>query len=201
MLGSFNSGVQDVQCFYVTDDEWDNTVLPAINDINVPGVDDMNILWYWTPATGSGELPYYLIEKTDRTGQFPNNYNHTPDTGGPVTANITAIVDALYPLFEAKRDEWIAQQAEAAAAAAAQAAYVETMVPANMTTLRADRDIRLTNCDWTQLPDCQLSDEEKAKWATYRQRLRDFPSTFSDPYSPADWTDWPVTPESSSFVP
>ena len=24
MLGSFNSGVQDVQCFYVTDDEWDN---------------------------------------------------------------------------------------------------------------------------------------------------------------------------------
>ena len=62
----------------------------------------MNILWYWTPATGSAELPYYLIEKTDRTGQFPNNYNHTPDTGGPVTANITAIVDALYPLFEAK---------------------------------------------------------------------------------------------------
>ena len=59
-----------------------------------------------------------------------------------------------------------------------------------MTTLRADRDIRLTNCDWTQLPDCQLSDEAKANWATYRQRLRDFPSTFSDPYSPADWTDW-----------
>ena len=60
------------------------------------------------------------------------------------------------------------------AAAAAQAAYVETMVPANMTTLRADRDIRLTNCDWTQLPDCQLSDEAKANWGNIQTEIERF---------------------------
>jgi len=39
------------------------------------------------------------------------------------------------------------------------------------------RNERLLECDWTQLPNCQLSDEKKEEWETYRQKLRDLPTS------------------------
>jgi len=35
------------------------------------------------------------------------------------------------------------------------------------------RNIKLTECDWTQGEDSPLSDSKKAEWQTYRQALRD----------------------------
>ena len=54
-------------------------------------------------------------------------------------------------------------------------------------SVRADRDKRLAECDWTQLSDSQV---DKAVWATYRQELRDVPAQAGFPY---DIT-WPVKP-------
>jgi len=45
--------------------------------------------------------------------------------------------------------------------------------------LRLRRNIKLTACDWTQGADSPLSDSKKAEWQTYRQALRDLPSTTS----------------------
>ena len=47
-----------------------------------------------------------------------------------------------------------------------------------MKLLREERDVRLLSTDWTQNPD--VPDATKTKWQTYRQSLRDLPST-SDP--------------------
>lgn len=51
-----------------------------------------------------------------------------------------------------------------------------------MTLLRAQRTQRLADSDYTQLADIQstMDDTTKAKWATYRQALRDFPAKYSD---------------------
>lgn len=38
---------------------------------------------------------------------------------------------------------------------------------------RAERNRRLTACDWTALPDAPLGAAQKAEWAVYRQSLRD----------------------------
>lgn len=46
--------------------------------------------------------------------------------------------------------------------------------------LRADRNEKLSDCDWTQLPDAPLSEEQKELWQEYRQALRDLPETVSD---------------------
>ena len=54
-------------------------------------------------------------------------------------------------------------------------------------SVRADRDKRLAECDWTQLSDSQV---DKAVWATYRQALRDVPAQTGFPY---DIT-WPSKP-------
>jgi len=46
-----------------------------------------------------------------------------------------------------------------------------------MRLLRLERNTRLTACDWTQSRDLTLSND--ADWKTYRQALRDLPSSAS----------------------
>ena len=48
-----------------------------------------------------------------------------------------------------------------------------------MRRLRIHRNKIISLSDWTQGADSPLSDEKKAEWATYRQALRDLPSTAS----------------------
>ena len=55
---------------------------------------------------------------------------------------------------------------------------------------RNKRDILLSESDWTQLTDSQLTDVKKAEWATYRQSLRDVPSQTSFPTT----ITWPTKP-------
>jgi len=60
-----------------------------------------------------------------------------------------------------------------------------------MAQLRATRNALLLACDWTQIADCTIP--KKADWATYRQALRDFPSTVSDARATVAWPrnpDW-----------
>lgn len=54
--------------------------------------------------------------------------------------------------------------------------------------IRYTRDQLLAKSDWTQLPD--VPETLKAKWAVYRQQLRDIPTTFATP----DLVLWPDTP-------
>ena len=56
--------------------------------------------------------------------------------------------------------------------------------------MRQERDILLTQSDWTQMPDSPLSDSKKQEWATYRQALRDFPSD----WVPSDTANFPDQP-------
>jgi hypothetical protein len=56
--------------------------------------------------------------------------------------------------------------------------------------IRATRNQLLKDCDWTQIPDCTIP--KKADWATYRQTLRDLPSTVTEPRT---FTDWPHNPD------
>jgi hypothetical protein len=57
-------------------------------------------------------------------------------------------------------------------------------------SLRANRNQRLSQSDWTQLADAPLTQEQKNAWAAYRQALRDVPSSASTPEEVV----WPPTP-------
>ena len=54
--------------------------------------------------------------------------------------------------------------------------------------VRDDSNKRLSDCDWTQLPDNPLAN--KADWATYRQQLRDVTSQTGFPWE----VTWPTEP-------
>lgn len=56
--------------------------------------------------------------------------------------------------------------------------------------IRTRRDGLLLACDWTQLADAPLTDEQKSHWVSYRQLLRDITGQASFPWSVA----WPRQP-------
>lgn len=55
--------------------------------------------------------------------------------------------------------------------------------------IRAERNRRLRDTDWTQLAD--QPKKVKDKWKKYRAELRDLPNFFDDP----DFVIWPEVPE------
>lgn len=61
----------------------------------------------------------------------------------------------------------------------------------NWNTIREIRDHLLKNCDWTQLIDAELTEEQKELWKEYRKNLRNIPTSFR---SPRD-VEWPSIPQ------
>jgi hypothetical protein len=79
--------------------------------------------------------------------------------------------------------------------------------------LREMRDILLKESDWTQVPDCPLSEEIKNDWRIWRQAMRDITSTVSYPLAntiqlpvtpetgrPSTWSNWDLNDESSLWT-
>ena len=60
-------------------------------------------------------------------------------------------------------------------------------------SVRQERDLRLRNCDWTQVADTALTDSKKAEWVTYRQALRDVPANNTSA-SNFEGVTWPTEP-------
>jgi hypothetical protein len=65
--------------------------------------------------------------------------------------------------------------------------WVTEQLPQAAQNVREDRNRRLAESDWTQLPDAQV---DKAAWASYRQALRDVPAQPGFPFDVV----WPVKP-------
>ena len=62
----------------------------------------------------------------------------------------------------------------------------------NWTKIVLMRNFLLMDSDWTQLGDAPLSADEKAKWVTYRQKLRDIPADQKN--AAANTVVFPITP-------
>ena len=76
-------------------------------------------------------------------------------------------------------------------AAEHEAAYKARIDAQAADNVRQTRDTKLSESDWTQLTDTQLSEAVAAEWTTYRQALRDIPSAESFPHD----VTWPEQPE------
>lgn len=59
--------------------------------------------------------------------------------------------------------------------------------------IRYARDVLLKESDWTQLPDSGVTGDSLTAWTTYRQALRDLPSTYSTAETEDDIL-WPGKP-------
>ena len=59
-----------------------------------------------------------------------------------------------------------------------------------MAEIRKRRDNHLSLSDWTILPDSPLTASKKTEWQTYRQQLRDLPTSNTNPFD----IDFPAEP-------
>ena len=67
---------------------------------------------------------------------------------------------------------------------------IQTAKDSAMANIRNTRNQLLNACDWTQAVDCTIA--KKTEWATYRQALRDLPSTVTEPRT---FSAWPNNPD------
>ena len=89
----------------------------------------------------------------------------------------------LGPIFT----DTTAEDGTVTTAAENEAAYKAMKDAEQAKSVRATRDAKLAECDWTQVEDAPV---DKAVWATYRQALRDVTAQTGFP-----WTvEWPVAP-------
>ena len=58
----------------------------------------------------------------------------------------------------------------------------EQVIQNKWNEIREIRTQMLKECDWTQLPDVKLSEQEKETWREYRQALRDI-TLQDDPFN------------------
>ena len=76
---------------------------------------------------------------------------------------------------EALDDNWIASDTALIGDVYADGAFAapEPDTEAQWEIVRSERNLKLAQCDWTQLPDASA---DAAAWAVYRQALRDITS-------------------------
>lgn len=59
--------------------------------------------------------------------------------------------------------------------------------------LRDIRNIKLAGCDWTMMPDVNLTDVQQELWRLYRQKLRDITDSYKD-LTHLKEVQWPTAP-------
>jgi hypothetical protein len=112
------------------------------------------------------------------------------------------ITDAIYALGinggwkikEGKIVKWWAEK-DQPTDEAIQEKLTELLSAEPMRLLREERNRRLVEVDWTQFRDVNLTND--SDWKTYRQSLRDLPSTSSPKIETGRLTNvtWPTKPE------
>jgi hypothetical protein len=105
---------------------------------------------------------------------YPVSQTEPPDDDHTVNLERTAIKQGTTWV-----EEWISTPATPE--------QIAERTTAKSNDIRTERNRRLAECDWTQLPDAPVN---TAAWATYRQALRDITEQVGFPWSVA-WPDQP----------
>jgi len=70
-----------------------------------------------------------------------------------------------------------------------------TLLESSMVWIKSERNRLLLESDWTVNPQIPMSESKAAEWASYRQQLRDFPSTVTVEMLRSEaGLSWPVRP-------
>jgi hypothetical protein len=150
-----------------------------------------------------------VIKEVDGHAEgFPITYSNFrlihPQTSFPELPDNSFLVDYGFKVFKHTNQPPIPQFENCAEGPivwdAAKDAYTNTYIltpytpeqiaaanKAQMDALTGQRNMLLYACDWTQLPDVTLTPEQVAAWRVYRQQLRDYMGSVTDPFHPPAW--------------
>jgi hypothetical protein len=122
---------------------------------------------------------------TDFSSGLPNGFVRVLPHGNSYNLSEKNVTEGTPQLVDGEwLQSWVATDKYTAEELAQQTAHATTQKWEHM---RAERNERLTNSDWTQLADTSVN---KTAWAAYRQALRNLPAVITN----IDNITWPDAP-------
>ena len=145
----------------------------------------------------NGEVIRYPYTITDLRLETPNvSFPATMTAEELAPFNIVPVTPTDAPNVDYTKDlsRWAAKNGsswvEVWTVTDATAEEIADRLNAQWSSVRDERDRKLYACDWTQLPDVPLTEQQKADWVSYRQAMRDVTNQ-QDPFNIV----WPTPPQ------
>jgi len=182
-LNAFDKNIQYEGIMKTIDDDyWTKEIVPILYPMWDSDNDKLEVFVQYKDGTSRMNKTKY--SRNQKTGTFKwISYQFD-------LAPFTTEVNDLYTRIVEKWTEYRVGQENDLERALAASFSKSTIL--NWTKVTLMRNFLLMDSDWTQLGDAPLSTEEKAKWVTYRQKLRDIPEEQKD--NAANAVVFPITP-------
>ena len=182
-LNAFDKTIQhDGVMKTIDNDYWTKEIVPILYPLWDSDKDKLELFVQY--KDGSTKMNKTKYQRNQKTGVYKwVSYQF----------DLSPFPDEIKDMYDRVVDKWteyrVGQENDLERALAAH--FSKTAI-LNWTKVTLIRNFLLMDSDWTQLGDAQLSAEEKAKWVTYRQKLRDIPADQKE--VAANTVVFPITP-------
>ena len=182
-LNAFDKTIQHEGVMKTIDDDyWTKEIVPILYPMWDSDKDKLEIFVKYKDGTSKMNKTKY--QRNQKTGEYKWVSYQFDTSPFPTEVN---------DLYTRIVDKWIEyrQGQENDLERALEASFSQSTI-LNWTKVSLIRNFLLMDSDWTQLGDAPISAEEKAKWVTYRQKLRDIPQDQKE--IAANSVVFPITP-------
>ena len=165
-LNAFDKTIQHEGVMKTIDDDyWTSDIVPILYPLWDSDKDKLELFVQY--KDGSTKMNKTKYQRNQKTGEY-KWVSYQFDTS-PFPTEVSDLYTRIV-------DKWIEyrQGQENDLERALEASFSQSTI-LNWTKVSLIRNFLLMDSDWTQLGDAPISAEEKAKWVTYRQKLRDIP--------------------------
>ena len=182
-LNAFDKTIQHEGVMKTIDDDyWTSDIVPILYPLWDSDKDKLELFVQY--KDGSTKMNKTKYQRNQKTGEY-KWVSYQFDTS-PFPTEVNDLYNRIV-------DKWIEyrQGQENDLERALEASFSQSTI-LNWTKVSLIRNFLLMDSDWTQLGDAPISTEEKAKWVTYRQKLRDIPQDQKE--IAANSVVFPITP-------
>ena len=166
-LNAFDKTIQhDGVMKTIDDDYWTKEIVPILYPLWDSDKDKLELFVQY--KDGSSKMNKTKYQRNQKTGEY-KWVSYQFDTS-PFPAEVNDLYNRVI-------DKWTEyrQGQENDLERALEASFSQSSI-LNWTKVSLIRNFLLMDSDWTQLGDAPISADDKVKWQTYRQKLRDIPA-------------------------
>lgn len=184
-LNAFDKNIQvDGIIKTIDDDFWTTNIVPILYPLWDSDKDKLEVFTKYKDGTAKMNKTKY--QRNQKTGEY-KWVSYQFDLSPFMPDDVNDLYDKLLAKFVEYR-----QGQENDLDRLLEASFAKSTI-LNWSKVVLIRNFLLSDSDWTQLGDAQLTTQQKADWVTYRQKLRDIPQDQTE--ASAATVVFPVTPK------
>ena len=184
-LNAFDKNIQvDGIIKTIDDDFWTTNIVPILYPLWDSDKDKLEVFTKYKDGTAKMNKTKY--QRNQKTGEY-KWVSYQFDLSPFMPDDVNDLYDKLLAKFVEYREGQ-----ENDLDRLLEASFAKSTI-LNWSKVVLIRNFLLSDSDWTQLGDAQLTTQQKANWVTYRQKLRDIPQDQTE--ASAATVVFPVTPK------